>query len=245
MNNDSGPVPDRSLRAQNDPLGSILRTLDAIIFLQIGIAYLSDNLTFLLVLRAVSQVVHVQYRPPGTNLQLTPVLFVNVICYISHLLSDRSGTKYIHGGLIIDFVGELPSSRWKLLLQDSILAALQLLMVVVGYQKQLLSGETQLQADAPQQDLEAEEEGRRRSRDQEPQAETEQGGSEEAHSAPTKSGEMSDPDDDLVVLDIRKGLKALLRRPIPTTSPTVEDPTVRAGLANVLARVAAARARAT
>jgi len=253
MNNDSGLVPERSLRAQNDPLGSLLRTLDAVIFLQIGIAYLSDNLTFLLILRAASQVVHVQYRPPATTQQLTPILFVNVICYISHLLADRSGTKYIHGGLIIDFVGELAASRWKLLLQDSILAALQVLMLVVGYQKQLLSVETQPQADVPQQDLEAEEEGRRRSRDQEPQAETEQGielqsllpeGSDEAHSAPTKSGKMSDPDDDLIVLDMRKGLKALFRRPIPTTSPTVEDPTVRAGLANVLARVAAARARA-
>jgi hypothetical protein len=293
MNNESTLLPslhpERSLRAQTDKddlIESLLRTLDALIFLQLGVLYLCDNLTFLLILRAVSQVVHVQYRAPGTT-QLAPAIFVNVLSAITHIIlnqqhkpsgSDADATKtlVLHGGLIIDFVGELASSRWKLLLQDLVILGLQLFMLVVGYEKQIASGEEERQPQPPPppppQDIEAEEEGRRRSRDQErdqeeqqQSGETEQGieltsllpperqrgdesgigGSGVRRKRPPNASSTPPEDDDLIVVDMRRGLTALLRRPLPsTTAPTVEDPATRAGLANVLARIAAARARA-
>jgi len=256
MNNDSTLAPSpslgRRLRARHektDHLDSLLFTLDAIIFLQLGIIYLCDNLTFLLILRAVSQVVHVQWRPPGTT-QLTPAVFVNALCSITHLLQHRSDAKPLHGGLIIDFVGEHAPSKWRLLFLDLLVLGLQLLMLVVGYEKQLASGHAPPQEEPHQQDIEAEEEGRLGSRAQEPPNETDDGielqnlsaetpgEARPAHKEPSGSAQ----DDDLIVLDMKKGLKYLLRRPLPTLSPTVEDPATRAGLANVLARIAAARA---
>lgn len=261
MNNDSTLAPSpslgRRLRARHektDHLDSFLQTLDAIIFLQIGIIYLCDNLTFLLVLRAVSQVVHVQYRPQGAT-QLTPAIFVNVLCSITHLLQHGSDTKPLHGGLIIDFVGELAPSRWRLLFLDLVVLGLQLLMLVAGYEKQVASGDAQPLEEPRQQDIEAEEEGRLGTRVQEQPTETAEG--IELQSLLAEADRPEDPrpshkepsegaqDDDMIVLDMRKGLKYLLRRPLPSLSPTVEDPATRAGLANVLARIAAARAGAS
>lgn len=248
MNNDSlaSSNAERGLRARHekaDHIESFLRTLDGLIFLQVGVLYLCDNLTFLLILRAVSQVVHVQYRPPGTT-QLPPVIFVNVVCFVTHLLNGSPATKNIHGGLIVDFVGEVASSRWRLLSLDLVLCGLQLLMLVVGYEKQLLSGDVQPQPTAPPQDIEAEEEGRRRSGGgvgETPEGIELQNLSSErvegAHPGKQKQRQTAEENEDMVVVDMKRGLGVLLRRPLPTTSPT--SPT----MANVLARIAAARAR--
>ncbi|KAL6246360.1 hypothetical protein RBB50_006596 [Rhinocladiella similis] len=256
MNNDSALNSERSLRvgdSKNDYLRSLLRTLDAIIFLQIGITYLSDNLTLLLILRAISQVVHVQYRPTG--LQIAPALFVSAVCFVSHLFWTRSGIKHTHGGLIIDFVGELPPSKWRLLLLDVVVLAMQLLMLVVGYQKQLALGHAQPQPDGPPQDIEAEEEGRLTSNAQEQQASSEEegielqtllpNGAEGEHASSTTPSKTATQEADLIVLDMKAGLTALFRKPLQSSSHAVEDPAMRAGLANVLSRVAAAHARAT
>lgn len=257
--NDSALVPSLSLDRRLDIpdqksryIDSLLRTLDALIFLQLGVTYLCDNLTFLLLLRAVSQVLHVQYRPPGAT-QLSPVIFANVVCFMTHLLQHKTSTKRLHGGLIIDFVGELGASKWKLLFLDLVVLGLQLLMLVAGYEKQVASDDAQIQDESQPQDLESEEAGRLRSRAQEQGAETDEG-IELQTLLPERSGDDDAPphnqveiskDDDLVVLDMRKGLRALLRRPPPTASPaTMESPATRAGLATFLARVAAARARA-
>ncbi len=291
MNNESTLLPslhpERSLRAQtekDDLIENLLRTLDALIFLEIGILYLCDNLTFLLILRAVSQVVHVQYRAPGTT-QLTPAIFVNLLSAITHIIlhqQHKSGLPddkpvVLHGGLIIDFVGEVAASKLKLLLLDLVIFGLQLFMLVVGYEKQIASGDEEREPQSPPpppQDIEAEEEGRRRSRDQEEDYQEDQrqrqtrsvestegielesllpsegpdiGGSGVRRKRPANAATTATPppeDDDLIVVDMRRGLTALLRRPLPNTAPTVEDPATRAGLANVLARIAAARARA-
>ncbi|KIW19728.1 hypothetical protein PV08_00302 [Exophiala spinifera] len=257
MNNDSALNSERSLRvgdSKNDYLRSLLRTLDAVIFLQIGITYLSDNLTLLLILRAISQVVHVQYRPTG--LQLAPAVFVSVVCIVTHLLWTQSGTKHTHGGLIIDFVGELPPSKWRLLLLDVVVLALQLVMLVVGHQKQLALGHAQPQPDTPPpQDIEAEEEGRLVSNVQERQTGGEEegielqsllpNGAEREHSSSNPLTKTATQEADLIVLDMKTALTALFRKPLQPSSHAVEDPAMRAGLANVLSRVAAAHARAT
>lgn len=256
--NDNALVPSLGLyRSLDIPdqkkhyIDSLLRSLDGFIFLHLGIVYLCDNLTFLLLLRAVSQVLHVQYRPPGTTF-LTPVIFASFVCVITHLLQEQPDAKRLHGGLIVDFVGELAPSKWRLVFLDLIVLGLQLVMLVVGYEKQIASGDAQAQAATVPQDLDSEEAGRHRSAVQEPADETD-GGIELQNLLPNGHGsnEAADhkepdahQDDDLIVLDMKKGLSALLRRPPPVASPTLENPAARAGLASFLARVAAARARA-
>ncbi|EHY53890.1 hypothetical protein HRR83_004532 [Exophiala dermatitidis] len=259
MNNDIVPVlppePEEqgTLRARDtrkDHIESLLHTLDTLIFVQLGILYLCDNLSFLLFLRVASQVLHV--RQPET-LQLSPVIFANLLCVGAHCLRRSSGTKYLHGGLIVDFVGELPPSKWRLVLVDLVVFGLQLLMLVVGREKLLASGSTLVQEDAEPQDIESEEAGRLRSRAPVQPSETEQGiemqsllpnGTTEDDGGQSSSKHAVE-DADVIILDMRKGLRALFRRaPQPAAPTTMDNPAARAGFANMLARIAAARARA-
>ncbi|KIX02889.1 uncharacterized protein Z518_08832 [Rhinocladiella mackenziei CBS 650.93] len=237
-------IPDQKIHYIN----ALLRSLDALIFLQLGISYLCDNLTFLLLLRAVSQVLHVQYRPPS-SIQLPPVIFANFLCFGTHLLQHKSSTKRLHGGLIVDFVGELGTTKWRLVFLDVVICGLQLLMLVVGNEKQILLGDIISQEESQPPDLEA---GRARSRARERPRETEEGielqsllPDRQGGDQPTRPGSVdTDEDNDMIVLDMKTGLKSLLRKPmVATSTTTVENPTTRAELAHVLARLATTRTR--
>ncbi|KIX98830.1 uncharacterized protein Z520_05291 [Fonsecaea multimorphosa CBS 102226] len=253
--NDGAFVPsltlDRRLEIPDQKkhyLDSLLRLLDALIFLHLGILYICDNLTFLLVLRALNQVVHVQHRPAT----ITPVIVVNLICVVTHLLQSRSGTKRLHGGIIVDFVGEIPRSRTYVLILDLILFSLQLVMLVAGHERQIASGEVPALQESQPQDLESEEAGQLRSRAQEQVDVPEEGielqsllpeGSGEDGATHQKQDEVTQ-DDDMILLDLKKGVKALFSRPMPVASPTaIENAQARASVAAFL-RLAAARARA-
>lgn len=237
---------------KKDHLEHLRYALDGLIFLFLGVLYICDNSSLLLILRCVNQIVHVQGKPPSTP-QLAPTIFVNIICAVTHILSHRATGKRQHGGILVDFVGEIMPGKWKVLTLDVIIFALQLLMLVVGYEKQRASGELQAETPPPQ-DLESEEAGQLRSRAQEQSAETEEGiemqgllpdGADERAPEHQKQGEPTrDDSDDLIVLDMKKGLGVLLRRPMPViTSASVDSPAARASFSSLLARIAAARAR--
>lgn len=251
---------NRTLRIPNKTatLQSLLRLLDALIFLQLGALYLQDNLTFFLLLRAVSQALH---NPPAV--QLPPVILINLLCFATHLLQARPEAKgwasrgYLHGGLIIDFVGEPgPVSKWRLVSMDLLIFGLQLVVLVVGNERLKAVGDPQAQEPhvTPEtQDLEAAEEGRVMSSAR-PPTETEDG-IELQNLLPEGSGQHdshgnkqtnADPDEDIIELDMRRGLKSLLRRSRTTAATTSTDTTPgSAGIAEILSRIAAARARAT
>lgn len=155
---------------------------------------------------------------------------------------------------MIDFVGELAPSRSRLLILDMVIFCLQLLMLVVGFERLRASGDVQALEQSQPQDLDSEEAGRLRSRPGDQHEETEEGiemqsllpdGSGENGSAHQKSSEQIPQEDEVILLDMRKGLKALMRRPPPPASPPAagDSPAARVSLATFLARVAAARAR--
>ncbi|RMZ85313.1 hypothetical protein DV738_g69, partial [Chaetothyriales sp. CBS 135597] len=131
-----------------DHLTQLLRQLDSLIFIQLGVAYYHDNLSFLLALRALSQVLYVQPKPTGFVVNgLAPSLVVNLLCILTHLLHDRPeavsrySRGWIHGGLLIDFVGELgPVSRASLLAYDCLIVLLQVLMLMVGHERRRVEG---------------------------------------------------------------------------------------------------------
>lgn len=255
--------PQRSLRIPDKTatLQSLLRLLDALIFIQLGALYLQDNLTLFLLLRAVSQALH---NPPAV--QLPPVILINVLCFATHLLQANPEAKgwasrgYLHGGLIIDFVGELgPVSKWRLVSMDLLIFGLQLVVLVVGNEKLKAAGDPEAQEphEPPDgQDLEAAEEGRVMSSAQ-PPLETEDG--IELQSLLPEGSELEDPDgrkhltnvepdEDIIDLDMRRGLTTLLRRSRTRTTATTtstDNAPGSAGIAEILNRIAAARARAT
>lgn len=246
-------IPDKTATLQ-----SLLRLLDAVIFLQLGALYLQDNLTLFLFLRAVSQALH---NPPAV--QLPPVILINVLCFATHLLSARPEAKgwasrgYLHGGLIIDFVGEPgPVSKWRLVSMDLLIFGLQLVVLVVGNEKLKAAGDPAAQEPheaSDTQDLEAAEEGRVTSSTR-PLTETEDGielqsllpeGSGHGDSHGNKPAN-SDPEEDIIELDMRRGLKTLLRRSRTSAATSTSTDTTQgsAGIAEILSRIAAARARA-
>ncbi|KAK5062562.1 hypothetical protein LTR84_004635 [Exophiala bonariae] len=257
--------PQRSLRIPDKiaTLQSLLRLLDALIFLELGALYLQDNLTLFLLLRAVSQALH---NPPA--IQLPPVVLINVICFATHLLQANPEAKgwasrgYLHGGLIIDFVGELgPVSKWRLLSMDLLIFGLQLIVLVVSNEKLKAVGDPEAQQSHEEpdgQDLEAAEEGRVTGSAR-PPTETEEG-IELQNILPERSGQSgsdehkpptgNDPDEDIINLDMRQGLTFLLRRSrnrtaTTTTATGTDSAPGSAGFTEILNRIAAARARAT
>ena len=229
-------------------LEHLLYALDALIYLYFAALYVCDNFSVLLILRLANQIVHVRSPPVS---QVPPTILVSGVCILTHLLQSRATGKRLHGGILIDFVGELAPSLTRLLMLDITVFALQLVMLVAGHEKQIASGAAQAHDGSPLQDLESEEAGRLRSRAQDETAETDTGiemqnllpdDSGEDESAPRKHNDPVRQDDNVILLDMKKGLGAVLRRPMPITAPsTIENPAARASLATFLARVAAAR----
>lgn len=114
-------------------------------------------------------------RPYVSTIALT-----NSFCALLHILLSRpeagqASRGYLHGGLLIDFVGELgPVSKWKLLLLDIFVVVLQVLILGATLEKRELRsamsrpvniGSTENRDTLSRQDLDAEEQGIRRSQD--------------------------------------------------------------------------------
>ena len=71
----------------------------------------------------------------------------NIICILLHLLfkppaAGEATRGYLLGGLLIDFVGqESPVSRWRLLVLDAMVLALQILILAVTLERRKLAVE--------------------------------------------------------------------------------------------------------
>ena len=151
-------------------------------------------------------------------------------------------------------MGELgPIPKFRLVILDMIIFALQLLHMTANHHKQKESGATRAQEQPQPQDLESEEAGQLRSRANDQPAET-QDGIEMQNLLPERNSVDQLPDegtnkpvqaDDLIVLDIREALTTLLRRPMGGLRSNTTDEPTRAWFASALARTAAARATVT
>ena len=106
------------------------------------------------------------------------ILGTNIFCILLHLVfnppaAGEAMRGYLHGGLMIDFVGQSsPVSRWHLLGLDLLCLALQLLIMCVILEKQKTLGRLDSTTNAPEQrqDHDAEEAGVIRSEFLEPEA---------------------------------------------------------------------------
>lgn len=205
---------------RSDHLDSLLRSIDATLLIFFGIGYYSDNLTFLLVIRASSQALYARAT------QLAPTLVANIICIVAHILHDKpEGTtalrNYLHGGLICDFVGELgPISRTRLLLVDAVVLCLQLTYLAISHELQTLKSAGTTDTSTLPQDLESEEAGLRRDEEETVVASNAADGPEGIELQPmlptsnevqkTRDGENGE--DMILTLDIRKSLSGLFKK---------------------------------
>ena len=237
----------RSLSAKttrSDHLEALLRSLDVTIFLFFGVAYLYDNVTFLLLLHASCQVLYTR------STQLIPTVVASIISTLTHLLNARpEGSKalrgYLHGGLICDFVGELgPISHSRLLLLDITIVGLQLYYLAVSYELDTTKGAESGESETAPQDIESEEAGVRRE-EQDNSAAQDDG----IELQPTLNGVARSQDkhavthaqdDDLIVtLDFRRSLSAVFKKNASATLVGSDASNGRIG--TLLHRIAAAR----
>lgn len=255
------PEPtSRRLEARSsrlDHITDLLKALDTTIFIQIAIAYYLDGLTFLLLLRAVAQYFYIQAGPVIIVPQLPPVLAANIICIITHLLHappeaiGRGSRGYLHGGLIIDMIGEKgPIPKSRLLLQDLLILGLQFIMLAIAHERSVMTLDKPA---APSQDIDAEEAGVRRSQEgAEASGETEEGIEMQSMTTDTrraKSSTVEVQDDIVLTLSLRRSLGGLLTRKEPAEEAS-ESNTVADRAADraeslrrvLLARIAAVRA---
>lgn len=205
---------------------SLLVTLDALIFVELAIAFYISNRTFLLILRIACQIFYVQQHKIEnieTPAQLPPVLITNAICLIINLVSGRpqatikASHGWQHGGVIIDLIGERgPISKWRLLAQDLLILTLQIVMLAVGHERHVIeTGEKDGQTiEAEEAGVRTSQEGAAPARAEEPH-ETEEG-IEMQSFLPSTEGATStavDTEEDVILtLNVRRSLKGLLAR---------------------------------
>jgi Fungal domain of unknown function (DUF1746) len=156
-------------------LEDLLRTFDSLIFIELSVLFYLDCVFRLLIVRTLVQLFLLTARPPGlppppTRSALGAVVGSNILCILHHVLSARPEaglgfSSYLHGSILIDFVGQLgPTPKTRLLCMDVLVLALQITMLGLGIEKRRMqnSGKQTL---GVTQDLEAEEAGLMRSED--------------------------------------------------------------------------------
>ncbi|KAF2704973.1 DUF1746-domain-containing protein [Pleomassaria siparia CBS 279.74] len=132
-------------------LEHLLRELDTLVFLELITIYHLDCSFFWFLVRTI---IHVSLLTPLPDLALAhqhdehkPLLLIIVSSTITFLLhvfypapSAGEDTRgYLHGGLMIDFIGqEGPTGKWKLVGLDICLIVLQLVMVAVHVKRRVL-----------------------------------------------------------------------------------------------------------
>ncbi|KAF3085052.1 hypothetical protein TWF102_009912 [Orbilia oligospora] len=134
----------------------------------------SECISFIrFLIRAIVQINLFAQRPPNfptpqrtqKRSAVVSIFGSTLICFLFHLFSEpASGSEatggYLHGGMIIDFVGqEGPISRLRLIFLDLIILLLQLTMLTVKVSKQDLLDSSGPNRVIPAQDLDDEERG--------------------------------------------------------------------------------------
>ncbi|KAA6416164.1 MAG: hypothetical protein FRX48_00884 [Lasallia pustulata] len=117
------PHPQRLQRSQH--LDHLLRTLDILIYSQLSILYYMDCSLPHLLLRALPHYLLFTPRPPHTappphRPYTTTILLTNILVLLLHVFSAApaagdAARGYLHGGLVMDIVGEAgPVGKWRL-----------------------------------------------------------------------------------------------------------------------------------
>jgi len=196
---------DQFNRKRRQLLDDLIHNLDVLIYAEASAIYYLDNSFFRFAIRLMLQFVLLSPKPahipvPGIEQQpvVSALLSINTICVFFHiwLRAPSAGEPtrgYLHGGLAIDFIGQLgPSSKILMVLLDVLVAGLQMVMLSVVTTRRRLEDINKAVVAAPmiaapvpttnQQDVDSEERGIRRS------AELDQQGDIEMQSLNPSSG---------------------------------------------------------
>lgn len=140
-----------------DILAGLINDLNNLILVFIAAVYYFDCFSLLFLLRFLGQ-------NQSTTAGIRVVVTSNLICILTHIFHSITQPEpreiWNHGGALVDFVGEKPPSRFKLILFDVLIVGLQILHLALYYKKISLESKKEPRTPAPApQDLEAEEAG--------------------------------------------------------------------------------------
>ncbi|KAF2997786.1 hypothetical protein E8E14_003309 [Neopestalotiopsis sp. 37M] len=124
----------------------LLTKLDLLIYAELCVMYYMDCSFFRLLIRWIPHWLFLSVKPeiaiiPYFNYPISAIVGPNIFCMFLHVVTSLSQASeisrgYLHGGVLVDFVGQkAPASKFSLLLVDLVVLCLQCLMLSVNLEK--------------------------------------------------------------------------------------------------------------
>ncbi|RYP64648.1 hypothetical protein DL769_006597 [Monosporascus sp. CRB-8-3] len=125
----------------------LVYTLDTLVHAELCVLYYMDCSFFRLMIRWIAQALFISPRAEDTflnvpNYHVSAIVAPNIICIFLHLVTSlpfagEASRGYLHGGVLIDFIGQkAPTSKLSLLLLDFMILGIQCLMLAVNMEKE-------------------------------------------------------------------------------------------------------------
>ncbi|CAG8936113.1 unnamed protein product [Penicillium salamii] len=131
-------------------IDGLMRDLDIFIYCQLSALYYMDCSILLFALRAIIQLIlFTPKAPPFEPTRNQPfiggILTSNLICIFFHafFIRPEAGEEtrgYLHGGLFIDFVGQVPVSTLRLLSFDLLIFLVDIVMLALTIERVNITG---------------------------------------------------------------------------------------------------------
>ncbi|KAF3938483.1 hypothetical protein ABW19_dt0204778 [Dactylella cylindrospora] len=207
---------DQITTKKSEWLDHMLRNLDIVTYCHFSYLYFLDISFIRFLIRAIVQINLFAQRPPNfptpqrsqKRSAVVSIVGSTLICFLFHIFSDPPSASeatggYLHGGMVIDFVGqEGPISRFRLVFIDLLILFLQLTMLTVKVFRQDLLDNASPNRTIPAQDLDSEERGVDASADPDPMSPT--GGDHDELDHPRRENqEVNLYSGEIVVADLR------------------------------------------
>ncbi|CCX30787.1 Similar to Uncharacterized protein C4D7.11; acc. no. O14175 [Pyronema omphalodes CBS 100304] len=143
-------MPNEIQEKRKDFLSHMLRSCDVIVYLNLTYLYFLDNSFLRLLLRGAMHFLFLTPKliavpfPPSQRMPILGLFGVTGLCILQHLWepAPRAGELthgYLHGGMIVDFIGQRPTSKFRLLFMDLFILFLQTCMLSLLIVKQELA----------------------------------------------------------------------------------------------------------
>ncbi|KAH7368961.1 hypothetical protein B0T11DRAFT_277925 [Plectosphaerella cucumerina] len=145
------PKADQGLVKKFEFLTHLLKNLDMLVYVELAALYYMECSALRFFLRGWCQQNFLSPKSddwpiplPAIQAQVLSVFVPSFLCVLAHILealpsAGEAARGYMHGGVIVDFIGQTPpSTKWTLLAFDFFILGLQCLMLSVHEERERL-----------------------------------------------------------------------------------------------------------